>query len=106
MPETNVSLFAVLRHATLFEKLLMIIGTLSAIAAGTPLPLYQRMLILAGAALPLMTVIFGNLTNVFGGFGSPGSTTVTRVLTISDFNSQVNKLALKFVYLGIGVLGA
>ena len=37
MPETNVSLFAVLRHATLFEKLLMIIGTLSATASGIPL---------------------------------------------------------------------
>ena len=34
IPVTNVSLFAVLRHATLFEKLLMIIGTLMAIASG------------------------------------------------------------------------
>jgi hypothetical protein len=34
IPETNVSLFAVLRHATLFENLLMIVGTLMAIASG------------------------------------------------------------------------
>lgn len=34
IPETKVSLLAVLRHATLFEKLLMIIGTLMAIASG------------------------------------------------------------------------
>ena len=37
IPDINVSLFAVLRHATLFEKLLMIIGTLSATASGIPL---------------------------------------------------------------------
>jgi len=53
-----------------------------------------------------MTVIFGNLTNVFGGFGSPGSTTVTSVPSVSDFNSQVSHFALQFVYLGIGVLAA
>jgi hypothetical protein len=34
IPETDVSLFAVLRHATLFEKVLMVIGTLMAIASG------------------------------------------------------------------------
>lgn len=34
IPETKVSLLAVLRYATLFEKLLMIIGTLMAIASG------------------------------------------------------------------------
>jgi len=35
IPKTNVSLLAVLHYATLFEKLLMIIGTLTAIASGT-----------------------------------------------------------------------
>lgn len=34
IPEINVSLLAVLRHATLFEILLMIIGTLMAVASG------------------------------------------------------------------------
>ena len=53
-----------------------------------------------------MTVIFGNLTNVFGGFGSPGSTTVTNVPTVSVFNSLVTKFALQFVGLGIAVLVA
>jgi ATP-binding cassette subfamily B (MDR/TAP) protein 1 len=55
--------------------------------------------------MPLMTVIFGNLTNVFGGFGSPGSTSVPS-LTASEFNSEVSHFALQFVYLGIGVLVA
>jgi threonine/homoserine/homoserine lactone efflux protein len=51
-----------------------------------------------------MTVIFGNLTNVFGGFSSPGSTTVTNVSGVSDFKSLVTKFAVQFVLLGVGVL--
>jgi hypothetical protein len=35
IPETKVSLLAVLQHATLFEKLLMIVGTFMSIASGT-----------------------------------------------------------------------
>ena len=34
IPDNKVTLFAVLRHATAFEKLLMIIGTIMAIASG------------------------------------------------------------------------
>jgi ATP-binding cassette, subfamily B (MDR/TAP), member 1 len=59
-----------------------------------------------GAALPLMTVIFGSLANVFGGFGSPGSSTVSNIPSVSDFNRQVSHFALQFVYLGIGVMVA
>jgi len=51
-----------------------------------------------------MTVVFGNLTNVFGGFGSPGATTVQSIPSASEFNSEVRKNALYFVYIGIGVL--
>lgn len=53
-----------------------------------------------------MVVVFGNLTNVFGGFVMPGSPTVENVPSIADFNHQVSKLALDFVYIGIGVLVA
>lgn len=60
--------------------------------------------LIAGAALPLMVVIFGNLTNVFGGLATPGSPTVENIPSIADFNSQVSKLALDFVYIGIGIL--
>ena len=38
IPEDKVTLFAVLRHATMFEKLLMIIGTIMAIASGIIFP--------------------------------------------------------------------
>jgi ATP-binding cassette, subfamily B (MDR/TAP), member 1 len=53
--------------------------------------------------MPLMTVIFGNLTNVFGGLGS-GSTTVPNITSATEFNSEVSHLALQFVYLGLGIL--
>jgi ABC transporter transmembrane region len=53
-----------------------------------------------------MTVIFGNLTNVFGGLGSPNSPTVASISSVEDFNHQVTHFALQFVYLGIGVLVA
>ena len=55
--------------------------------------------------MPLMTVVFGNLTNVFGGFGSPSGAAVQPV-SADEFQSQVSKNALYFVYLGIGVMGA
>jgi ATP-binding cassette, subfamily B (MDR/TAP), member 1 len=93
VPNTRVTLFAVLRYATATEKALMIVGSLLSIAYG--------------AALPLMTIIFGNITNVFGGFTSGGSTTSsTTVTTVSEFNHQVSHFALQFVYLAIGVMAA
>jgi ATP-binding cassette, subfamily B (MDR/TAP), member 1 len=56
--------------------------------------------------MPLMTIIFGNVTNVFGGFGSPNGAVVSPILSVGEFNSQVSKYALDFVYIGIGVMMA
>jgi len=53
-----------------------------------------------------MVVIFGNLTNAFGGIANPGSSTVTSINSASDFTRQVSHLALQFVYLGLSVLAA
>jgi hypothetical protein len=50
--------------------------------------------------MPLMVVIFGNLTNTFGDVVNPDS------FDPSSFTSQVSHYALQFVYLGIGVLAA
>jgi ATP-binding cassette, subfamily B (MDR/TAP), member 1 len=50
--------------------------------------------------MPLMVVIFGNLTNTFGAVVTPST------LDASAFTAQVSKYALYFVYLGIGVLCA
>jgi len=53
-----------------------------------------------------MVVVFGNLTNAFGGISNPGSSTVTTIHSASDFTSQVSHFALQFVYLGLSVLAA
>jgi ATP-binding cassette, subfamily B (MDR/TAP), member 1 len=92
LPEAKATLVSVMQYATWKEVLLMVVGTFMSMASG--------------AALPLMTVVFGNLTNVFGGFGTPGATTVQSVPSASEFNSLVTKNALYFVYIGIGVLVA
>ena len=102
LPETKVSFLAILGHATWIEVVLMVVGSLMSIASGR----YHPSRLTIGAALPLMVVVFGNLTNVFGGISSPGSPTVENVQTVDDFNSQVSTLALEFVYIGIGVLVA
>ena len=53
--------------------------------------------------MPLMVIVFGDLTNTFSGL-QPGTPGVATIPTIDGFNSQVSKLALDFVYIGIGVL--
>jgi ATP-binding cassette, subfamily B (MDR/TAP), member 1 len=50
--------------------------------------------IAAGAAMPLMTIIFGNLTGTFNGF-SQGS------VSKAEFNHTVTHMVLYFLYLGI-----
>jgi ABC transporter transmembrane region len=92
VPTAKYTLLSVLRYATLSEKALMVLGGITATASG--------------AAIPLMTIIFGNLTNVFGGFGSGGAPTSTPPLSVDEFNSQVSHNALLFVYLGIGIVAA
>ena len=92
VPNTQVTLFAVLRYATWFEKTLMVVGSLTSMASG--------------AAMPLTTVILGNLTNVFGDFGSGGSSSSSTPLTAEQFKHLVSHFALQFVYLGIGIMAA
>lgn len=60
------------------DYVLMIVGSIGALANGV--------------SLPIMTIIFGDLVNSFG-----NNQTDTSVLV-----DQVSKVALKFVYLGIG----
>nr|CAD1828627.1 unnamed protein product [Ananas comosus var. bracteatus] len=59
------------------DIVLMILGTVGAVANG--------------AALPLMTVLFGNLIDAFGG-----------ALDIHDVVNRVSKVSLEFIYLAIG----
>ncbi|KAF4983113.1 hypothetical protein FZEAL_1407 [Fusarium zealandicum] len=52
--------------------------------------------IAGGAALPLMTVVFGNLQGVFQDYF------VNRELTYSEFTDELVSFVLYFVYLGVG----
>jgi ATP-binding cassette subfamily B (MDR/TAP) protein 1 len=74
----TVPFFKLFSYADSFDLLLMVVGTVGAIANGL--------------AMPLMTIVFGSLTNAFGNNQSDNSVLV----------HAVSKVALKFVYIGIG----
>ena len=81
IPPVKVTYFMLYRYATRNDKLIMLVSSICAIAAG--------------AALPLMTIIFGSLAGKFKGFFQ-GTTAPT------SFQDTVNHLVLYFVYLAIG----
>ncbi|EME81617.1 ABC transporter, ABC-B family, MDR type [Pseudocercospora fijiensis CIRAD86] len=81
IPPVKVTYFQLFRYATPWDVAIMFLSGICAIVAG--------------AALPLMTVIFGNLAGTFQGFFLG---TVTR----QDFSDEIGRLTLYFVYLAIG----
>lgn len=81
-PPVKVTYFRLYRYATTNDKIIIFI---SAIAA-----------VIAGAVLPLMTVVFGQLTGSIGNFSSGNAA------DLSDFSDTVNHLTLYFIYLAIG----
>lgn len=81
LPDVKVSYFTLYRYATAWDWIIFVIAGICAIAAG--------------AALPLMTVIFGQLAGTFQGL-------FLGTLDQSSFNSQLVHFVLYFVYLGIG----
>ncbi|ORY83184.1 P-loop containing nucleoside triphosphate hydrolase protein [Protomyces lactucae-debilis] len=76
-----VTYFGLFRFASKQDLLLEAIAVITCIAAG--------------AALPLMTIVFGSLTQSF--------TNVTRGQGKQQFQDDVNRLTLYFVYIAIGV---
>ncbi|KAE8819711.1 ABC transporter B family member 4 [Hordeum vulgare] len=72
----RVSFTGMFRYADRTDLLLMLVGTLAALGNGV--------------SQPLMTVIFGDLIDAFGG------------ATSANVLHRVNKAVLSFVYLGIG----
>ncbi|KAI3337360.1 ABC transporter [Xylariaceae sp. AK1471] len=80
-PEVKTGFATLYRYATRNDLIIIFISTLSAIAAG--------------AALPLMTVLFGNLQGSFQGY-------FNGQVSKEHFVSQMNSLVLNFVYLAIG----
>ncbi|KAF5985388.1 ATP-binding protein cassette subfamily B (MDR TAP) member 1 [Fusarium coicis] len=80
-PEVKQGVAVLYRYASRNDILIILISALCSIAGG--------------AALPLMTVVFGQLQGVFQDFF------VNRTLTSSAFNDKLVEFVLYFVYLGI-----
>jgi hypothetical protein len=83
VPKVNISILTILRYGTTAEFCMQVVGTICAIAAGTTWETEVDL----GAALPLMTIMLGDLTNLFGSFtsNSPSLTPVTN----EQFKTQV-----------------
>ncbi|KAI1375883.1 P-loop containing nucleoside triphosphate hydrolase protein [Hypoxylon crocopeplum] len=80
-PEVKAGIAALYRYSSRNDLLIMFVSAIGAIAGG--------------AALPLMTVIFGNLQNTFQGY-------FLGTVTYDAFMDQMTTLVLYFVYLAIG----
>lgn len=80
VPEVKVSFITLFRYASLWDLVIFYIACLCSIAAG--------------AALPLMTVIFGRLSQVFQGI-------ILGTISQADFESQLVDYTLYFIYLAI-----
>ncbi|KAL2164185.1 hypothetical protein VTH06DRAFT_3399 [Thermothelomyces fergusii] len=82
-PDVKVGMATLYRYSSRNDLLIILVSSLCAIASG--------------AALPLMTVIFGNLQGTFQDYFTPGST-----MTYGEFTDEMARLVLYFVYLAIG----
>ncbi|KAK3322314.1 P-loop containing nucleoside triphosphate hydrolase protein [Apodospora peruviana] len=80
-PDVKVGIATLYRYASRNDLLIMAVAAMSAIASG--------------AALPLMTVIFGNLQGTFQGY-------FQQEISYDDFTGELGHLVLYFVYLAIG----
>lgn len=80
-PDVKVGIATLYRYATHNDLLIIFVSAICAIAAG--------------AALPLMTVIFGNLQGTFQNY-------FAGITTYDDFTDELARLVLYFVYLAIG----
>ncbi|KAF4963951.1 hypothetical protein FSARC_8086 [Fusarium sarcochroum] len=81
-PEVKQGIAMLYRYASRNDILIIIVSSICAIAGG--------------AALPLMTVVFGNLQGVFQDYF------VNQTLSSGAFNDKLVSFVLYFVYLGIG----
>ena len=81
VPTVTVTYRTLYRYATTWDLIFVVIGALCAIVGG--------------AVMPLMTIIFGQLTGVFQGFFLG---TVTR----EHFNHELVRFTVYFVYLAVG----
>lgn len=84
-PEVKAGVKALYRYSSTNDIIIIVVASICAIAAG--------------AALPLMTVIFGNLQHTFQDYLFPQG---DNTLAESQFKSELARLVLYFVYLAIG----
>ncbi|CAI4217577.1 unnamed protein product [Parascedosporium putredinis] len=82
-PDVKAGIAALYRYSSTADLAIMAVSALAAIASG--------------AALPLMTVLFGSLQGTFQDYFTPGT-----AMTYDDFMDEIVKLILYFVYLAIG----
>lgn len=80
-PEVKTGVATLYRYSSRNDLIIMFVSAIGAIAGG--------------AALPLMTVIFGNLQNTFQGF-------FLGTVSYDDFMGEMTSLVLYFIYLAIG----
>ncbi|CAD6573798.1 MAG: GTPase-activating protein [Alectoria sarmentosa] len=81
IPEVKVTFKTLYRYATRNDLIIIAISCICAIAGG--------------AVMPLMTVIFGQLTGIFQGY-------FQQTISHSAFNAQLSHFTLYFLYLAIG----
>lgn len=82
-PDAKVGIATLYRYSSRNDLIIIFVSAICAIASG--------------AALPLMTIIFGNLQGTFQTYFTPGS-----AMTESEFTGELGRLVLYFVYLAIG----
>ena len=81
IPPVKVTYMMLYRYATKNDWWIILVSAICAIAAG--------------AVMPLMTIIFGNLAGTFQGL-------FNGTVEQSEFQGKINHLVLYFVYLGVG----
>lgn len=80
VPRKKIGYFSLFRYANKVETLIMVIAALASI--------------IAGAVLPLMTLVYGNFAGSFTSFS-------VDAVAADHFKHQINKFTLYFVYLGM-----
>ena len=89
LPNTKVSIFTIFKYGTPLEYAMQFLGILMAITAG-PWPISTTWCwLFIGVALPLITVVMGNMTNLFGALSSPDTPSLTPPAMIAEFNAKV-----------------
>ncbi|KAG5210221.1 hypothetical protein JEQ12_015415 [Ovis aries] len=82
------------RYSNWLDRLCMVLGTLAAI--------------IHGAGLPLMMLVFGDMTDSFAGFGNFGNVTFSNMTNEKEYGKKLEKEMTKYAYyysgIGAGVL--